>query len=405
VTKKILLILGGLILFFIYLSTSAGRTPYDYYLRLADALLHGRYWLTSPPSWLSELVPSGSRFYTVFPPMPAILALPFVLLFGQGFQQQWLAHILGVGVALFTALSAYRLSKNSLIALWVFLFASLGTINWYLSATGSVWYLGQITAEFFISAAIFESLTKKRVWLVGILIGAAYWSRLQTILSLPFFIILLRDQLFPWLKNSKSISKLFSRASISGVFLGSNKLYQLLAGVGAFIILNGLYNFIRYQSFFDIGYLKIPGLLQEPWYSKGLFNLAYVPEHLKVLFSAMPKLSLEFPFIQPSWGGLAIWITTPGFIYLLRSNLREIAVKASFLAILLIGLVDFSHGGTGWTQFGYRYAVDFYPFLMFLTIKGVGKKLAWHHWLLLFLGIIVNLWGVLWINKFGWVGW
>jgi hypothetical protein len=60
----------------------------------------------------------------------------------------------------------------------------------------------------------------------------------------------------------------------------------------------------------------------------------------------------------------------------------------------------------GWTQFGYRYAIDFYPFLTLLTIKGVTKTgLRWHHWLLLFIGILVNAWGVIFINKLGFVGW
>ena len=63
------------------------------------------------------------------------------------------------------------------------------------------------------------------------------------------------------------------------------------------------------------------------------------------------------------------------------------------------------HGGTGWAQFGYRFAVDFYPFLFLIIANNFqGCKLGRVHWLLLFVSIFVNLWGVLWINKFGWVG-
>jgi uncharacterized membrane protein len=57
-----------------------------------------------------------------------------------------------------------------------------------------------------------------------------------------------------------------------------------------------------------------------------------------------------------------------------------------------IALTNFL-AATGWTQFGYRYALDFYPFLFLLTIKvmGPGK----HAYLFVLLSVIVNLWAVL----------
>jgi hypothetical protein len=112
----------------------------------------------------------------------------------------------------------------------------------------------------------------------------------------------------------------------------------------------------------------------------------------------------RFPYLEPSWAGLAIWITTPAFIYTLFTNLKKWGVVLAWISISLIALVDFSHGSTGFAQFGYRFAVDFYPILTFLVVKSVSKTgLKWHHWLLLSVSILVNLWGVVWINKFGWV--
>src|SRR5437762_3023859 len=62
-----------------YLAAGAGlATDYDYYGRLADAILHGRWFLEEAPSWLNELLPCGDgRFCVAYPPLPAILALPF----------------------------------------------------------------------------------------------------------------------------------------------------------------------------------------------------------------------------------------------------------------------------------------------------------------------------------------
>ena len=101
---------------------------------------------------------------------------------------------------------------------------------------------------------------------------------------------------------------------------------------------------------------------------------------------------------------MAIWLTTPAFIYAFFAGIKNRLVIGCWITIILIAFVDFCHGTWGFAQFGYRYAVDFYPFLFLLTIKGIGDAVKWHHKILIILGIIVNLWGVLWIHKFGWVG-
>ncbi len=313
--------------------------------------------------------------------MPAILLMPFVFLFGKSFPQQYLAHFLGALLVVLTMRLSYLIKKDKLLALWSGALVGLGSIIFYLSSVGSVWYLGQITAAFFLMAALTESLDKKRLIVVSILLGAAYLSRPHTILSLPLYIFLMRKNL----PNIKSYLKLAIPFLI-------------------FFAFDSIYNLARFGVPWNKGYFLIPGTLNEPWFSKGIVHPSYILEDLKVAFLMGPKFLRQFPYIQPSWAGMAIWITTPAFIFALKAPLKEIAVKLSWLSILLIFLVVGVHGGTGFAQFGYRFAVDFYPFLIFLTIKGVARtKLKPIHWTLLFLGILVNLWGVIWINKFGWV--
>lgn len=380
---KVLLIITFFSFFLVYLASSAGKTPYDYFVKLADAFIHGRYWLNENPPWLNELIPAGpNKFYTAYPPLPAILLIPLVAIFGKEFPQQIFAHIVGASFAITWILIALKIKKDSKLAIWTGILASLGTITWFMSSVGSVWYLGQMTAALFLSLAIYEGLTKKRVFLVGLFVGAAFLSRLHTILSLPFFIYLLRDKL----KNPKNI-------------------FSLGLAIISFIIFDALYNLVRFGVPWDKGYLLIPGVLSEPWFSKGIMNPGYIGNNLKVAFASLPTFSNHFPFIKPSWSGLAIWITTPAFIFSFRASLKETLVKFGWISTLLIFLFVALHGSTGFAQFGYRFAVDFYPFLFLLTIKGVARdKLSWQYWLLLFIGVIVNLWGVIWINKFGWVG-
>lgn len=312
--------------------------------------------------------------------MSAILLTPLILIFKESFQQQYLAYLLGAAVVFLTYNLSLKIVKDKKIAVWSTILVNFGTIIWFLSSVGSSWYLAQVVSFFFLMAALNESLGKKRSLLVGIFLGASYLSRLTTILSFPFFLYLVKGK------------KIYKNFILFGL------------GILPFILFNFSYNFVRFGTIFDKGYILIPGVLEEIWYQKGLFNPTYIPRHLKVIFTSLPIFQKEFPYIIPSWMGLSIWITTPAFIYSLFSNIKERIIQISWLVIALISLVIFSHGTVGFTQFGYRFAVDFYPFLIFLTIKGVSKgKLKWHHYLLLAISILVNFWGVMFINKFSWV--
>ena len=374
-----LALLLSLFCFFIYFITSPGNTSYNYFTRLADAFLNQRYYLTEGPPWLNELIPIGNdRFFVAYAPMPAIVAIPFVAFFGKNFPQQIIAHLLGAGIVFYTVLTSYKIKKDKTLALWSGLLVGLGSIVWYLSSVGSSWYYGQITAAFFLTGAIYSTLKGKKALVTGVLLGAAYLARPHTLLSLPFFLYIYR-------KNLKT------------------KILTLAIGILPFFLFNSFYNFIRFGVPWDKGYILIPGMLEEVWYQKGLFHPSYIPSHLKVIFASFPVFKNTYPYVFPSLGGLAIWITTPAFIYSLKANIKENVVKFAWLALFLIALVVVSHGATGFTQFGYRFAVDFYPLLIFLTIKGVlGKKLSLNHWLLIIFSIIVNLWGVIFINKFNW---
>lgn len=363
----------------VYIITSAGKTPYDYFLRLSQTFLEGKYYINENPSWLSELIPAGDgKFYIVHPPMPAILLIPFVMIF-KNFQQQYIAHIIGALIPVVVFNLSLKMKKNVKLAIWSSLLSGFGTIIWFLSSVGSSWYLGQITACLFLLLAIYKLITSDDPIKIGVFLGAAYLSRVNIIICIPFFIFLLKKK-------------------------GVKEFAKLILGFMPFFIFNSIYNYIRFGTIFDVGYSKIPGIFEEPWYQKGLVNISYIPDHLKILLLGMPKIINHFPYIIPSWAGMAIWLTTPAFVFSLFAPIKEMVVKWSWISIFLISTIILSHGGTGFTQFGYRYAVDFYPFLFLLTIKGTVKtKLKKIHWILLFISIMVNLWGVLWINKFQWV--
>ena len=67
---------------------------------------------------------------------------------------------------------------------------------------------------------------------------------------------------------------------------------------------------------------------------------------------------------------------------------------------MAIAFIDWLFAATGWAQFGYRYGLDFMPFLWLLVVIAIGRRLRWYHAGLIGLAVLINLWGVLWIDKF-----
>jgi len=62
--------------------------------------------------------------------------------------------------------------------------------------------------------------------------------------------------------------------------------------------------------------------------------------------------------------------------------------------------VDWLYAATGWGQFGYRYGLDFLPFVYLLIVVAVGQRVRAFHLALIGLAVLVNLWGVVWIFQF-----
>jgi hypothetical protein len=275
-------------------------------------------------------------------------------------------------------------SKSTYV--WFAMLFGFSTLFWYLASIGSVWLIAQVIATFFMLLALHESFTKNRPLLVGLLIGASYWCRLPPVLGVFFFAgLAITQQQDLGLKNKFKSALPY--------------LAKLAVGVGIFVLFNFAYNYVRFGSVFDVGYWMIPGVLNEPWFSHGHFSLLYITDNLRPFLTGLPILTSVAPYIQFPMAGIAIWVTTPAFVFALKSKVKDPVTWWSWLAIICIAAVIFTNAATGW-GFGYRYAMDFYPFLFLLTVRGMGSNLKWYHKALIIIGVIVNCWGVLAINKF-----
>ncbi len=374
----------------------------DYFVPLADAFLHGRLGLLEAPSWLNELVPSGTGlYYVVYPPAPAIVLLPAVWLFGPDFEQAWASILLGamnVALAYWVVRAIGTSRRTATVIALVFAF---GTIVWYSAQAGSSWHFAHVVATLFMLLAIRACQMDARTSLIGLLFAGAVLSRLPLILALPFFVAYLADRATrePTGDRTPFGSLDVERPTIRKARPPLRRLIELglPMAVGLGLPLAGylLYDRLRFGSPFENGYALIPGLLQESQYQHGFFSVFNIPRKLYALFLSVPIQVGSFPWVRSrQLGGLSIVLTSPVFLWSIRARRPDWFGLGAWLSVGLILVPILLHADPGGAQFGFRYAQDLYPFLLLLTVRGLRGRLGFEAWLAIAIGLVVNLWGM-----------
>ncbi len=353
-----------------------------YFVPLADAFFHGRLNVLDHPSWLNELVPFQGKFFVVYPPMPAVILMPFMLLWGKGMNQALVSVILGALSVYLIYFLLYNLGFSLIKRIFFSLFFAFGTIFWYSAQNGTSWHFAQICATTFMLFAILESQEGKRPWLMGFYLGCAALSRLPTLLAFPFFLFVLFQEKKKNKENNENIALLIAWLQFGAV-------------LSLFMGLYLLYNFLRFGSAFNTGYSLIPGLMQEYQYRYGFMSIHSIGRNLYALFLKSPNFVESLPYLQASkLGGLSILLTTPLFLWAIRARGRDALTLGCWLAVALISVPILIHSDPGGEQFGYRYAQDFYPFLFLLTMQSLKGRISFEQGVAIGLGLLVNAWGM-----------
>jgi hypothetical protein len=380
-------VVAGVIATTIYAATFGDPTPFNHYVLLADAFLHGRLDIGNAPLYIEKTIFHGKQ-YVIPPPFPALLLMPYVAVRGTQANQSVASYLVGGIAAALIVLLASRLMVRGSDAAWLGVLAAFGTIVWYLSAAGSTWYFAHVVVVAVLTVGLLESVGQRRPLIMGTALGLAYLTRQTSVMVFPYFLLATMPQWAPR-----------GLRALRGIDL--NYLNRLFGPLAVAIVLYGLYNWLRFGTIADVANAWRPGILDEPWFSLGLFNPRYIPRHVAVLFAKLPAVVSHPPYLLVPWTGLAIWVTTPAFVYALRAPLT-LETAAGWLGILAASSVIFMYGNPGVSQFGYRFATDFYPLLILLTMRGMGTRLSAPAKVLIALSVLVNLWGVVWM-RLGWV--
>lgn len=326
-------------------------TVYDYYGRLADAFLHGRYWLTTDPPWLNELLSCGDgRWCVAYPPLPAVLAIPLLFL-GTATAQDVVSQICGGASAgvLYLALRAYGAPRW--VALTGALLSAFGTTLLFTSADGRAWFAAHAVAMLFTSVAFLIAARGGAAWGIGLAIGLAALARLPVAAVVPALAML----------AARRAGAPFPRT-----------LVRVIAGGVPLLIVYAGYNILRWGTIGDAGYVRLAD--GDFFFDHGLFSLSYLPRHFYAIFMEPPDFVPNvWYFLRPRFAGMGLFLTTPALLYAfagLQGARRSAAVTATALAAGLALIPDVTHATVGFAQLGYRFSIDAQPFLVALAVSG-----------------------------------
>lgn len=390
------------------------HTPYNHYALLADAWLHGQLDLRGPPppyAGNNDFAQKDGKWFISFPPFPAVWLLPWVKLGGavenvrDGQAFFWLA---GVGPAgLWLVLEKLRRRKyterkeatNFLLTL---LFA-LGTVYWFTSVQGTVWFAAHVVAvavgAFFLLCAI----EAERPWLAGLLLGLAFLTRPpMAMMGLLFAAEAFRMSLrggFPAVRGG-ALSMIWETLRVlDGKALAKRWVLFAIPLIG----LLGLafwHNYARFGDPFQFGheYLTIGwrGRIDK-W---GLFSYHYLGRNLAVVLASVPYLNQVPSGVQINAHGLALWVTTPFFLWVLWPKNKGWLYAVVALTAAAVAIPGLLYQNTGWMQFGYRFSNDFSPMLFVLLAMG-GRRFGALFYSTALLAVAINAFGAITFDRSG----
>ncbi|HKU66665.1 MAG TPA: hypothetical protein VJP85_02715 [Candidatus Baltobacteraceae bacterium] len=351
-------------------------TPYNNYVLLANAWLHGHAWIDWPGSYIDALAYNGQH-YVIEAPLPAVLLLPYVAIAGSAANQTLLAVILAA-VAVGAAWElGERLGVRERPNVWICAFLLAGTDLAWCAMLGDVWFIAHVAAVCFTMLALVEVCGKRRGWLLALWAICAAESRFTLVLALPVYAAMLYSQER-------------SRRALSG-FAG-----VVVAAAGLWV----WYNLARWGTLADIGYTTWYHQDQAGMPTGSPFRLSYLRYELWSFFVQYPDFASALPWIRPSFSGIALTWTSPALIYAFWARRPRGLVAAFWAAAILTAVPNFLYYVNGFAQYGMRHALDFIPFLVGLMFLASRERLALWTKALIAYSCAASLYGVWYWNAF-----
>ncbi len=346
------------------------------YVLLADAFLHGRLYV--PHCFDQDCALFDGKAYVVFPPLPAIVAMPFVAAFGVQFH-----HFLPITILAF-AITAWlwwrigeKLVESRDLQILLLLLVLFATPLIFVTLRGDkIWFYAQSLGFLFTSASIYFALYGRRTLLVGLCIGAAFLCRQMSILFLPFLYVLMLDEDAP-------LFRIDGAALRRGLTLG---IFPLIA-VGAYLV----YNQVRFGSPFETGYPYLfpkiwdhhvgdAGFIKNRMREIGPFSGRYFLFNFLYMFVQGPHVDFvghyKLDMRNFDANGASLFLVTPALLFAFLARWNRVFWIGIATCTTILGITLFYHSN-GYSQYSaQRYALDWLPILLVFVALGLKRDYA-----------------------------
>lgn len=375
------------------------HTPYNHFALLADAWLRGRLDLGGPPPAYAggnDFARFEGRWFVVFPPLPSVLLLPLVALAGSPeavADGRFFLLLAGLApAALFLVLEKLTRSGQSqrseienvaLSCLFCF-----GSVYFFSSIQGTVWFAAHVVAAVLLCFYLLCSLGAERPLLAGVCLGLGFATRTPLLFAAPLFVQqLLVSSRLPEPRGPGLLQRFELRRVARGLVLFALPL-------GCVLALLLWHNQARFGEPLEFGYRYLSIAWAKRIAKWGLFDYHYLAKNLGVMLTSLPWFPAQGGPLQVNGHGLALWVTTPMYLWLLAPRRWSPLAQGVALSALCVALPTLFYQNTGWIQFGYRFSNDYAP-LLFVLLALVGPALRGSFIVASALAVIVNFFGAL----------
>ena len=324
-------------------------TPGDrQHIRLAESFLERKLFLLPGPltNW-ADTAPFEGHHFSVFGPLPAVLIMPLV--WTGYFHQGQLSFVVSLLVFYLCFQLARRFDYSHNESCWFALAFCFATSFVGVAALPGSTFFAHVLAVMFLFLAINEYEGRGRLWVVGGLIGLAMASRAPAGLNILFFSLAIILGVGPIRERMTGLAKLL---------LPFSPVVGLLA----------LYNFARFGNPLESGYsyqLNGFGAPYADWNVPGNtpgppLSLRYIPDHLWIFLFGLPSTDAV---------GTSVLLISPflGYLWLVRR--WDLTNKLIVVNVVVVLVAVLAFRSTGFEQMGYRFSLDFLPFVFWLLMR------------------------------------
>lgn len=351
----------------------------DRMMVLAERLVQGH--LDSPTfAGTVDSVEIGGRYYVAVGVLQLLPFLPFVALPAlRGLSAYLVSLAFGIPAAWLALPLARAYGARGRTASWIAWFTAFGSLLFFVSVLGSLYYLAQAEAFLFLELALLEWTRARRPAVLGVLFGLAFLARPTAIFAaIPFGLALV------WRGRERVRSALALAAPIAVAFA-----------------IYGAFDWARFGSPLETGYTI--SLLANPTLgasrAQGLFAVVHVPENLRLALLQGFGLQAHFPYLAVNPTGLSMLLVSPALLASLWAGFRRLPALLLWAAALLVAVPVLLYYGGGYVQYGFRYSLDFTPFLIALMAMGSPRWLGVPEKALVIVSSASVTFGVLWAAR------